>query len=336
MKYEKNVDLTSLNTLNIQSIAEYFYEVYDVSQLIEALSFARANNLGVQILGGGSNVILPSVVSGVVIRMAIAGRELKPINSSIADFIVGAGEDWHEFVLYTLQQGYPGLENLSLIPGTVGAAPVQNIGAYGVEVKDMLTEVTVIDVESDGLEQYTLQNEQLDFEYRNSLLKKNPGKYVITSATFRLDKHAPLKTTYGDIAERLVDTEISALTVSNAVIAARKSKLPDVLDIPNAGSFFKNPIVSHDKLQQLKIKHPKVISYKVDESSYKLAAGWLIQEAGWKGYRNEKVGVHAKQALVLVNHNHGVSEDILGLAKKISVSVESMFGVALEIEPVVI
>lgn len=350
MEFEHNKDLTSLNTLNIQSFAEYYYEVFEVDELVKLLNYIRLQQLPYVVLGGGSNVILPPFIKGVVIRMAITGCQVKPLNSEQAEFVVGAGENWHEFVQHTIQQGYRGLENLSLIPGTVGAAPVQNIGAYGVEVKDHLTEVTVIDLSAEVLTQATLKNDQLDFEYRNSLFKKNPGQYIILSVAFSLDKRTPLKTSYGDIAERLGEGEVTAKQVSEAVIAARRSKLPDVSAIPNAGSFFKNPIVSAEKLKTLKEKYPNIISYplvaeldKCSESNsktggkeYKLAAGWLIQDAGWKGYRNDKVGVHAKQALVIVNHNHGSAGDILSLAKEIRESIEDKFGVLLEVEPVVV
>lgn len=334
MLFEKNVDLTSLNTMNVQSVAEYYCKVDSVERLIEVIGFARQSNLKLHVLGGGSNVILPPYISGVVVHMAILGREVVPVSQFAAEFIVGAGESWHEFVLFTLMQGYPGLENLSLIPGTVGAAPVQNIGAYGVEVKDRLVDVTVIDLASENLSLLTLKNNQLDFEYRNSLFKKNPRRFIITSVKFRLDKRAALKTSYGDISERLGEGEVTAQSVSDAVIEARTSKLPNVSEIPNAGSFFKNPVVSYEKLLALQAEFPQIVSYKIDEGFYKLAAGWLIQQAGWKGYRNEVVGVHDKQALVLVNHNHGRSEDILGLADRVKASILDKYGVVLEIEPV--
>ncbi len=336
MRYEKNIDLTSLNTMNIRSIAEHYCQVCDVNQLVEVIKFSRKNHLDLHVLGGGSNVILPPTIDGFVVHIAIPGCEMVTVTDSMADFVVGAGENWHEFVQFTLNQGYSGLENLSLIPGTVGAAPVQNIGAYGVEIKDLLTEVSVIDVTSDDLTPFILKNNQLEFEYRNSLFKKNARRYIITSVKVRLNKHSPLKTGYGDIAGRLGESEMTALSVSHAVIEARKSKLPDVSETPNAGSFFKNPIVNREKLLALQAEFPNVISYKVDEDTYKLAAGWLIQEAGWKGYRDERVGVHDKQALVLVNHNQGRSEDILGLAEQVKVSILDKYGVALEVEPVVL
>ena len=336
MLCKQNVDLTSLNTLNISSVAEYYCKVRDVEQLIEAIGFARKNSLDLHVLGGGSNVILSPYISGVVVHMAILGREVVPLSESESEFIVGAGENWHQFVQFTLKQGFPGLENLSLIPGTVGAAPVQNIGAYGVEVKDLLVDLEVIDLASDNLTLSTLKNNQLDFEYRNSLFKKNPSRFIITSVRFRLDKRTALKTSYGDISERLGEGEVTAKKVSTAVIEARTSKLPNVSEIPNAGSFFKNPVVSSQKLLALQAEFPNVISYKIDDDSYKLAAGWLIQQAGWKGYRNDRVGVHDKQALVLVNHNQGRSEDILSLAGEVKASILDKYGVVLEVEPVVL
>lgn len=342
MIFEHNKDLTSLNTLNVQSIAEYYCEVSSVEQLIDAIHSAREQNLQLHILGGGSNVILAPHIAGVVVHMAIMGRDIQSINESEADFLVGAGENWHEFVQFTLAQGYPGLENLSLIPGTVGAAPVQNIGAYGVEVKDLLVEVTAIDLTSNRVVLSTLQNSVLEFEYRNSLFKKHPHRYIITSVRFRLNKKATLKTSYGDIANRLDKVKgsgggqgkITAQNVSDAVIEARTSKLPSVSDIPNAGSFFKNPVVSKEKLNRLQAEFPQIISYTLDDNNCKLAAGWLIEQAGWKGYRNDVVGIHDKQALVLINHGGGSADDIYSLAERVRKSVINQYGVELEIEPV--
>lgn len=342
MIFEHNKDLTSLNTLNVQSIAEYYCEVSSVEQLIDAIHSAREQNLQLHILGGGSNVILAPHIAGVVVHMAIMGRDVQSINESEADFLVGAGENWHEFVQFTLAQGYPGLENLSLIPGTVGAAPVQNIGAYGVEVKDLLVEVTAIDLTSNRVVLSTLQNSVLEFEYRNSLFKKHPHRYIITSVRFRLNKKATLKTSYGDIANRLDKVKgsgggqgkITAQNVSDAVIEARTSKLPSVSDIPNAGSFFKNPVVSKEKLNRLQAEFPQIISYTLDDNNCKLAAGWLIEQAGWKGYRNDVVGIHDKQALVLINHGGGSADDIYSLAERVRKSVINQYGVELEIEPV--
>ena len=199
----------------------------------------------------------------------------------------------------------------------------------------MLTEVMAIDLTSDSLTPVRLKKASLDFEYRNSLFKKNPGRYIITSVTLRLDKQSPLKIGYGDIATQLNKGDICAQDVSNAVIAARQAKLPDVSKIPNAGSFFKNPVIDADKLDELQARFSGLISYELNDNTYKLAAGWLIQEAGWKGYCNDKVGVHDKQALVLVNHAGGEAKDILELARRIKYSVEEMFGVLLEVEPVI-
>lgn len=332
--FEKNADLTSLNTLNVESVAEYYCKVSSIDQLFDVIAFARRHDLVLHVLGGGSNVILPSFMSGVVVHMAIMGRDVQQIDHNRAEVVVGAGENWHQLVLFTLQQGYPGLENLSLIPGTVGAAPVQNIGAYGVEIKDSLVEVTAIDLKNETPSLITYNNAQLEFEYRNSLFKKNPGRFIITSVRLKLDKRSTLKTGYGDISERLIGQEVNAESVSQAVIQARESKLPNVAEIPNAGSFFKNPVVAREKLESLQAEFPQIISYKVDDEHYKLAAGWLIQQAGWKGYRNEVVGIHDKQALVLINHNHGKAQDIYDLAEQVRDSVNKKYGVVLEVEPV--
>ena len=316
----------------ISSVASNYCEVQDLEQLKAAITLAKKQNLAIHILGGGSNVILPPHIEGLVIQIAIKGRKVKKVNDHVADFIIGAGESWHELVLFSLSKDYRGLENLSLIPGTVGAAPIQNIGAYGVEVKDNLIEVKVLDINS--LHEVTLLNKDLNFSYRNSLFKENPGKYIVTSMTLRLDKEAELKTNHGDLSNRLQGNAFNAIDVSNAVIEARNSKLPDYRVIPNAGSFFKNPIVSAEKLKTLLTKFPNIVYYKSSDSMFKLAAGWLIQEAGWKGYSNETVGVHKNQALVLINHNKGSGSDILSLAKEIQKSVDDKFCVELEIEPV--
>ena len=332
MLFKKNVDLTSLNTMAITSVASNYCEAQDLEELKAAIKLAKEQNLAIHILGGGSNVILPPVIPGLVVHMKIQGRKVKKVNDHVADFIIGAGENWHELVLFSLSKGYRGLENLSLIPGTAGAAPIQNIGAYGVEVKDSLIEVNVLDVES--LQEITLHNEDLNFGYRSSLFKETQGKYIVTSITLRLDKEAELKTNYGDLSNRLQGNVFDASDVSNAVIKARNSKLPDYRVIPNAGSFFKNPIVSAEKLKVLLIKFPNIVYYKSNNSMFKLAAGWLIQEAGWKGYSNESVGVNKNQALVLINHNQGCSLDVLNLANEIQESVTDKFSVNLEIEPV--
>lgn len=333
MLFETSVDLTSLNTMAISSIAINYCEVSTVGQLKDAIAYANEKKLSISILGGGSNVILPAAIDGLVIHMAIKSRVVNKLNDRFAEFIIGAGENWHELVLFSLAQGYRGLENLSLIPGTVGAAPIQNIGAYGVEVKDSLKEVKVLDVES--LQELTFQNKELGLGYRTSIFKENPNRYIITSITLCLDKKAELKINYGDLSKRLQGNVLNEVDVSDAVIDARNSKLPDYRVIPNTGSFFKNPMVDSSKLKLLISKYPNMVHYKTDASMFKLAAGWLIQEAGWKGYSNDRVGVHKNQALVLINHNKGSSLDILNLAHEIQESVNNKFSVNLEIEPVI-
>ncbi len=318
----------------ISSIAAKYCEVESLEQLKSAVISAQQQNLSIFILGGGSNVILPVIIEGLVIQIAIKGRKITKVNDHVADFQIGAGENWHELVLFSLSKGYRGLENLSLIPGTVGAAPIQNIGAYGVEVKDSLITVNVLDLES--LEEISLHNKDLNLGYRSSLFKEKPGKYIVTSVTLRLDKETDLKTNYGDLTNRLQGNAFNECDVSNAVIEARNSKLPDYKVIPNAGSFFKNPIVSAEKLNTLTTQFPNIIHYPAANSKFKLAAGWLIQEAGWKGYSNKEVGVHKNQALVLINHNNGSGADILSLAKEIQKSVNDKFCVELEIESVFI
>ena len=247
--------------------------------------------------------------------------------------MLGAGENWHEAVLYAAGAGYRGIENLALIPGTAGAAPVQNIGAYGVELRDTLVSVTALDREAGKV--ITLECEDCEFAYRDSLFKRTPGRYVITEIRLRLSRNKPLQLGYRDLEEYLAETSPSELTVKDvatAVMAIRRRKLPDPEMIPNAGSFFKNPVVPSADYENLLARYPDMVGY-AQSSSVKLAAAWLIDQCGWKGFRNENVGVHNRQALVLINHSGGTGRDILELAAKIRASVQDKFGVELEMEP---
>ncbi|CAN0565097.1 unnamed protein product, partial [Laminaria digitata] len=249
---------------------------------------------------------------------------------------LGAGENWHEAVLYAAGAGYRGIENLALIPGTAGAAPVQNIGAYGVELCDTLVSVTALDRQSGNL--VTLQREACEFAYRDSLFKRSPGRYVITEIRLRLSRSKPLQLGYRDLEEYLAETlasELTVMDVATAVMAIRRRKLPDPEMIPNAGSFFKNPVVPSADYQNLLVHYPDIVGY-AQSSTVKLAAAWLIDQCGWKGFRNQSVGVHNRQALVLINHSGGTGRDILELAAKIRASVQDKFGVELEMEPGVV
>lgn len=329
----ENVELEALNTLHVPARARFFVEVHSAEELVWALDWAAERDHKVLILGGGSNLVFAGDFDGLVVRLAIRGRCWEHVEDHRATLALGAGENWHEAVLYASRAGYRGIENLALIPGTAGAAPVQNIGAYGVELCDCLESVTALDRKTGEL--ITLDNAECRFAYRDSLFKHTPGRYVITEIRLGLSRSRPLVLGYRDLEDYLGDTPQSALTplqVAEAVMAIRRRKLPDPAIIPNAGSFFKNPVVDGATFETLKARHPEIVAYP-QEQGVKLAAAWLIDQCGWKGFRNARVGVHNRQALVLINHSGGNGSDILSLAKKIGQSVERRFGVSLEMEP---
>lgn len=329
----EQVELAGLNTLRVSALARYYVEVHGVGELSQALAWADERQLPVLILGGGSNLVFTGDYPGLVIRMCIRGRSWERIQEHQATLVLAAGENWHQSVLYAARAGYRGIENLALIPGTAGAAPVQNIGAYGVELCDSLESVTVLDRASGELVE--LSCEDCRFGYRDSLFKQVRDRYVIIEIRLRLSRKGPLKLGYRELEQYLEagpDSALEALDVVNAVMAIRRRKLPDPEQIPNAGSFFKNPVVAREAYQSLRDRYPDIVGYP-QEQGVKLAAGWLIDRCGWKGFRNERVGVHGQQALVLINHAGGSGRDILALAEKICESVVEKFGVHLETEP---
>ncbi|MGK0523348.1 MAG: UDP-N-acetylmuramate dehydrogenase [Pseudomonadales bacterium] len=330
---QENVGLKKLNTLSVSATARYYMDVASLNDLRRALAWAQDNGYKTLVLGSGSNLVFAGDFDGLVIRMQIAARSWEQVDETGATLVLGAGENWHDAVLYAAGAGYRGIENLALIPGTAGAAPVQNIGAYGVELCDTLISVTALDRDSNEL--VCLDNTQCGFAYRDSLFKRSPGRYIITGIKLRLSRTKPLQLGYRDLEDYLGDAvspELDALTVAEAVMAIRRRKLPDPEMIPNAGSFFKNPVVSADKHSQLQAAHPDVVGYP-QNGTVKLAAAWLIDQSGWKGYRNALVGVHNRQALVLINHSGGAGSDVLKLASEIRQSVQERFGVNLEMEP---
>ena len=329
----EQVELAELNTLAVRAKARYLVDVRTVEDLSQALAWAEENGLSIQLLGGGSNLVFAGDFPGLILRIALRGRTLEPVSNDEAILVLQAGENWHEAVLFAAGSGYRGIENLALIPGTAGAAPVQNIGAYGVELCDTLESVTALD-RSTG-ETVTLSATECGFGYRDSRFKREPGRYIILEIRLRLSRSAPFRLGYRDLEESLSEIAAEKLTpldVARAVMAVRQQKLPDPASLPNAGSFFKNPVISHSDYEKLRERFPGIVSYTV-ENGVKLAAGWLIDQAGWKGFRNETVGVHDRQALVLVNHSGGSGRDILALAEKVRSSVLEKFGVALEMEP---
>lgn len=335
MQILENISLRSYNSFGFDISARYFAEVVDYEGLHQALDFVRENDLSLLIIGGGSNLILTADIDGLVLVNRLRQKTLVSDTSDHAVIKAGAGENWHEFVLWCLEQGYSGLENLSLIPGTVGAAPMQNIGAYGVELKDLMLSLEALNLETREIEQFSV--EQCQFGYRDSVFKSHcPGRYLILSVSFRLNKHYAPVLHYGGIANQLAARGIvdpSARQVSDLICAVRSAKLPDPLQIGNAGSFFKNPVIGQVQCDELSERYPGLVSFPDRDGYRKLAAGWLIDQAGWKGWRSGDAGVYDQQALVLVNYGQADGEAILELAGRIQEDVYQRFGVMLEIEP---
>lgn len=331
LSIREHVALQSYTTFGIAATARYFAEVETVEQLRWALEEARRSSWPVWVLGGGSNVLFTQDLQALVLRIALRGVEVVYEDAEVVKVKVGAGEPWHDWVLYAIQKGWGGLENLSLIPGTVGAAPMQNIGAYGVEIKDVFEELEAVERSTGLLRRF--DTEACAFGYRESVFKHVlKDQYIITSVTFRLSKRPVLNTRYGDIQQTLQAMGVTSPTiaeVSEAVIRIRKSKLPDPAELGNAGSFFKNPEIPTAQFEQLKALYPTLPGYVVSATHTKVPAGWLIEQAGWKGYREGQVGVHARQALVLVNYGGGTGEEVVRLSEKIQASVAEKFGIHL-------
>lgn len=333
-KILKNVSLKSFNTFGLAVKAAFFVEVSTTEELIAALQSDIAQSHSILILGGGSNILLTQDFEGLVIRNAIKGIAEKVLNKEQIDLTAASGESWHEMVMYAVNKGYGGIENLSLIPGTVGAAPMQNIGAYGVEIKDVFVSLEALNRKT--LEVETFSADQCQFGYRESIFKHEAkGKYVILSMTLRLNKKPKLNLAYGAIKNTLADMEITQPTIADvckAVISIRKSKLPDPAKIGNSGSFFKNPEISKIAFAKLQSNYPNVPNYPISETIIKVPAGWLIEQAGWKGKRFGDIGVHKNQALVLVNYGDGIGSDIAQLSEDIKKSVREKFDISLHTE----
>jgi len=329
---QRNVNLAPFTTFAVEAKTAYFASFTTIEELKKLLSEVKDRKL--LILGGGSNILFRNNFDGVTLHNKIQGISTVKEDENYIVLKVGAGEVWHDFVLYTLSKGWGGVENLSLIPGSVGASPMQNIGAYGVEIKDVFESLEAVEISSGELR--TFSHEECQFGYRESVFKKSlKDKYVITSVSYRLSKHPVLNTSYGAIENELKSMGILHPTiqdVSKAVIAIRQSKLPDPKEIGNAGSFFKNPIISLSHFEKLKKEYPEIPSYKVSEVEVKVPAGWLIDKAGWKGKTIQNYGVHKKQALVLVNYGKASGEDIYELSEKIIKDIQLRYGILLERE----
>ena len=325
--------LRPFNTFGMDALAAYYSVLSDERDLLQLPAF-DAFKAGLLVLGGGSNILLTQDVPQWVLHNKIKGIEQVKEDADNVWLRVGAGEIWHEFVLHCVAQNLAGVENLSLIPGTVGAAPIQNIGAYGVEVKDVLEEVRFYDLEEKAFRTFT--NGQCDFGYRDSVFKRAlKGKIVITYVVFRLRKSPVFHISYGNIQQELDAMGVTTLSIKNisdAVIRIRTSKLPDPREIGNAGSFFKNPEVPNPFYAALKKDYPAMPGYPLDNGHTKIPAAWLIEQCGWKGFREGNYGVHKNQALVLVNYGNADGAAIAALSLKIMDSVSGKFGIQLERE----
>ncbi|MEF8727993.1 MAG: UDP-N-acetylmuramate dehydrogenase [Accumulibacter sp.] len=334
-----DVDLAGRTTLALPGRATYLAEISSCRQLAQLANLQQSRRRFV--LGGGSNVVLSGDFDGLLLRMAIAGRELLGEDADAWYVRAGAGESWHQLVLWTLACGWPGLENLALIPGTVGAAPIQNIGAYGLELADRFQSLEAIDMTCGRLLQ--LDRAACRFAYRDSVFKQHgwhlDGSHVVTSVTFRLSKDWRPLTGYADLAAELDRRRLArpdARQIADAVIAVRNRKLPDPATVPNAGSFFQNPLVSAELGGRLRRDFPELPCHVQPDGRIKIAAGWLIEQAGWKGRDLGRVGMYEKQALVLVNRGGALGTDVMALARAVQDAVRQRFAVELSPEPVLL
>jgi len=338
MHIKENLSLKPYNTFGIDAIAKYFVAFENVAELEEILNsklipIAIGTNSKL-ILGGGSNILFTKDFDGIVLKNEIKGVEIIKEDEEFIFIKAGAGENWHQFVLYCVENNYPGVENLSLIPGNVGASPMQNIGAYGVEIKDVFYELEAFHKHDKVVQKFSVLD--CEFGYRESVFKnKYKDQFIITNVTYRLAKKPSFNTSYGAINQELEKMGVNDLTIkaiSQAVINIRTSKLPDPKEVGNAGSFFKNPIIPNNQLNELKQSYPNVIAFPSGAERTKLAAGWLIEQCGWKGYRKGDAGCFPKQALVLVNYGNATGREIYELSEEIIDSVKKKFNVVLERE----
>jgi len=334
MEIKEQFNIKALNTFGINVDAKYFTEVASIKELQEAIEFSERLNLSSLILGGGSNLLFTQDFNGLVIKIKLEGKSFLKEEDQHVFIKAFAGENWDDFVNFCCESGYYGLENLSLIPGNVGASPIQNIGAYGVELKDYFYELEFYEYSTRKVKIF--DNSDCNFGYRYSIFKGDlKQKGVVLSVSFKLDKVPKFRTDYGAINEELENmgvVDLQATDIRNAVINIRRRKLPDPVEIGNAGSFFKNPVISSEKYSELSYQFPNLVAFNQNNGTHKLAAGWLIDQCGWKGYRKGDSGIHTKQALVLVNYSNASGKVIYELSEKIKNSVIEKFGVILERE----
>ena len=329
---QENISLLKYNTFGIDTTAKSFTNFSSTEDLKRIILSNKSKPK--LILGGGSNILFTKDFDGLVLKNNIKGITVDKENDEFVWVKANSGENWHNLVMFAIDNGYGGIENLSLIPGSVGAAPMQNIGAYGVEIKDVFFELEAMNISTADEVRFT--KKRCQFGYRDSIFKNfYKDQYVITNITLKLTKNPIINIEYGAIQQELADMGIETPTirdVSKAIIKIRQSKLPDPKEIGNSGSFFKNPIITKEKYQELKSKYPNIASYPIGKKQVKIAAGWLIDQAGWKGRTFEGYGVHKNQALVLVNYDKSTGIQILELSTKIIDDIERKFGVKLERE----
>ena len=328
---KSDVDLQSYNTLQVAATASSFAEITSSEQLQDILQHPRTSNQPVLVLGGGSNILFADDFDGLVLHVEIEGKEVVKETNEHVWLKIGAGENWHQAVRYCVEQGWGGIENLSLIPGTVGAAPIQNIGAYGVELEEVFEWLEAVAIETGEVRRF--DHDDCRFGYRDSIFKNElKGKYLVTQVALKLSKKPDLNTSYGAIQSELDKRAISNPTIkdiSDIVIDIRNSKLPNPETLGNAGSFFKNPVVDNKVYDRIKEDYPGAPGYPMAEGQTKVPAGWLIEEAGWKGKVIGNTGTYKQQALVIVNHGGATGKEILTLAEQIQTSVADQFGIEL-------
>lgn len=327
----QDVQLQPYNTLDVSAKARLFATISSVDELQQLLQESPVDTDDILVLGGGSNILFADNFPGLVLQMAIKGKEIVRENDSFVWLEIGGGENWHQTVRYAINKGWGGIENLSLIPGTVGAAPIQNIGAYGVELADVFERLEAVNIESAGV--HTFDKEECEFGYRDSIFKRElKGKFAITKVVLKLSKNPEINSSYGAIQSELEKRNISEPTIrdiSDIVISIRNNKLPNPEALGNAGSFFKNPVVEAENFERLQQSYPQIPGYELSENEIKVPAGWLIEEAGWKGKRIGNTGTFRQQALVIVNHGGATAEEILNLAAKIQETVREKFEIDL-------
>ena len=333
MIIQNNFSLKKYNTFGIEAKAKQFVAVHSVEDL--KIILVEYQSQPKFVLGGGSNMLLTQDVQALVIHIDLKGKKILKEDDDFVWVESQAGENWHEFVLWTIAQNFGGLENMSLIPGNVGTTPVQNIGAYGTEIKDTFVSCVAINIATQKMKTFT--KEDCHFGYRESIFKHEAkDQFIITSVIFKLTKHNhKINTSYGDITKELEKQNVATPTlkdVSNAVIAIRQSKLPDPKELGNSGSFFKNPIIPKEQYEKAHALHPEMPHYVISETKVKVPAGWLIEKAGFKGKRFGDAGIHKNQALVLVNYGSATGQEILNVSKDIQATILKEFGIAIEAE----